>query len=200
MLPARGGTVAKQKQAPLQNAAPVLLPLVGKAEGHPCHNCSRCCGYVALEIDAPTTPKEYDHILWYLYHPGVSIFVDWESGWYIRFESRCENLNAQGMCGIYETRPAICKDFDWRECERRFTPEDGPPDKWNFQNAAQFVQWLKRRRPKSYERFARFQRKRRAQGEEAVLTKSVVQLQPVPPPAPAQTKRGGKNRRAAKQT
>ena len=46
-----------------------------KQSDHPCFECVQCCTYVAIEIDTPTTMKEYDYIVWYLYHQGVSIFV-----------------------------------------------------------------------------------------------------------------------------
>ncbi len=148
---------------------PVLLPIVTKASDHPCHECAMCCSYVAIEHDEPTTMKDYDHIVWYLYHKDISVFVDWESSWYVRFESRCDNLNAQGMCGIYDHRPAICKEFDWRECENHLEPEDGPPDKWNFLTAEEFLEWFEERRPKAFKRYKRFLKRRHATGEETEL-------------------------------
>ena len=150
-------------------APPVLLPIITKAGDHPCHECAKCCTYVAMEHDEPTTMKDYDHMVWYLYHEGVTVFVDWEGAWYVRFESRCANLDAQGMCGIYDHRPAICKDFDWRECENHLTPEDGDPDKWNFTTAEEFLEWFEKQRPKTFKRYQRFMRKRHATGEEAEL-------------------------------
>ena len=109
-------------------AAERLLPVIQKATDHPCFECALCCTYVAVEIDTPTTGTEYDQIVWYLYHRDVEVFVDWDDAWHVLFRTRCENLSAAGTCGIYERRPGICKDFDWRGCEKRFTPADGPPD------------------------------------------------------------------------
>src|SRR5271157_2993479 len=88
-------------------SAPVLLPILEKASAHPCFDCAQCCKYIAVEIDAPTTNQEYDYLVWYLYHPGVSVFVDWDGAWFVRFETRCHHLTPQGLCGVYEQRPAI---------------------------------------------------------------------------------------------
>jgi len=130
--------------------------LLGLASDHPCVGCAQCCRYVAIEIDAPTTMTEYDYLVWYLVHPGISVFVDWEGGWFVKFESRCQHLQPNGMCGIYETRPAICRDFDWKECEQHL--KDEPADKWLFLSAAEFLAWFERQRPKAYQKFVAFQR------------------------------------------
>ena len=135
-----------------------LLPILEKAPDHPCFECALCCRYIAVEIDAPTTNREYDYLVWYLLHPGVSVFVDWDGAWFVKFETRCRQLTPQGLCGIYEQRPAICRDFDWRDCERNQT--DGPPDKWLFESVDQFLRWFAKQRPKSYRRFQSWNRKR----------------------------------------
>ena len=86
---------------------PALLPLVKQSE-HPCHGCAKCCLYVAIEIDSPTSMTEYDHVLWYLYHESVSVFVDWEGQWFVKFDTRCKTSTA--VCG-YTEPSAICKEF-----------------------------------------------------------------------------------------
>ena len=135
-----------------------LLPILEKAPNHPCFECALCCRYIAVEIDAPTTNREYDYLVWYLLHPGVSVFVDWDGAWFVKFETRCRQLTPQGLCGIYEQRPAICRDFDWRDCERHQT--DGPPDKWLFESVDEFLLWFAKQRPKSYRRFQTWNRQR----------------------------------------
>ena len=146
-----------------------FLPLVQKQSDHPCFECAQCCSYVAVEIDTPTTSKEYDQIVWYLYHRGVEIFVDWDGAWHVLFRTRCENLSAAGTCRVYEQRPAICKDFDWRACERRFTPADGPPDKLCWTEAEAFLGWFAQQRPRAFARYQAFLRKKHAGGEEREL-------------------------------
>jgi hypothetical protein len=131
-----------------------LLPVLNKASDHPCFQCARCCTYMAVEIGSPQSMSDYDHVVWYLYHDGVSVFVDWNGDWFLKFESRCRNLTPQGLCGIYEHRPGICKDFDWRECEN--TIRDEPPDKWLFETAESFLAWFEERRPKAFRRYQEF--------------------------------------------
>jgi Fe-S-cluster containining protein len=145
-----------------------LLPLVKQSE-HPCHGCAKCCLYVAIEIDSPTSMTEYDHVLWYLYHENVSVFVDWEGQWFVKFDTRCKNLTQSGLCGIYERRPAICKDFDWRECENHMTPEEGPPDKWLWETPDAFVAWFEKQRPKASARYRAYMKKKHASAEEPEL-------------------------------
>lgn len=146
-----------------------LLPVIQKASDHPCFDCAKCCTYVAVEIDTPTTSKEYDQIVWYLYHQGVEVFVDWDDAWHVLFRTRCEQLTSAGLCGVYAGRPAICKDFDWRECEQRFTPADGPPDKHAWTTADAFLAWLAQRRPRAFARYQAHLRKKHAAAEEPEL-------------------------------
>jgi Fe-S-cluster containining protein len=136
----------------------VVLPVAEKETEHPCFDCAKCCHYVAIEIDRPTTNREFDYLLWYLYHPGLGVFVDWEGHWFVNFEGRCQHLTSHGLCGIYTTRPGICRDFDWQECEMHV--RDDPPDKWLFETAEQFLEWLERQRPKAFARFRAWRRER----------------------------------------
>jgi len=145
-----------------------LLPLVKQSE-HPCHGCAKCCLYVAIEIDSPTSLTEYDHVLWYLYHENVAVFVDWEGQWFVKFDTRCKNLTPTGLCGIYESRPAICKDFDWRECENHMTPEEGPPDKWLWESPDAFLAWFEKQRPKAFRRYRDFMKKKHRTAEKPEL-------------------------------
>jgi len=133
-----------------------------------------------LEIDRPTTMKEYDYIVWYLIHGGVSVFVDLGGVWHLKFESRCQHLSPQGLCGIYETRPAICRDFDWRECENHL-PADEAADKWVWDDAAAFLAWLEERRPKTFARFRRYMRRREGRQAGSELARVKISDLPGPP-------------------
>ena len=95
------------------------------AEGeYPCKRCGAvCCKHVALEIDKPTSKAEYDYIRWYLLHKKTEIFTD-AGKWYIKFETECEKLLPSGMCGIYEKRPAICREYPPRDRECEFEGKD----------------------------------------------------------------------------
>ena len=147
------GGASGVSRAPLMGSG-AMLPVLEKESTHPCFSCQLCCTYMAVEIDAPTTNTEYDYLVWYLYHAGVSVFVDWEGDWYLKVDSRCEHLTDAGLCGVYENRPVICREFSFEDCEKNNT--DGPPDKWLFDTADQFLVWLKKQRPKSHARFRQF--------------------------------------------
>ena len=106
----------------------------------PCAACTQCCQYVAIEIDTPEDRKDFDNIRWYLYHPGVEVYIDHDDTWNVVFHSRCENLQPDGRCGIYETRPIICRDFSVHACE----PNTGEPaEKVLLRSAADLEQWMR---------------------------------------------------------
>ena len=82
-----------------------------------CTECGKCCTYVGVEIETPDNVKDASDILWYLYHPGVYIYIDGNDDWSVHFESRCDNLGDDLLCRIYEQRPHICRGFDSETCE-----------------------------------------------------------------------------------
>ena len=82
-----------------------------------CNYCpAKCCQYFALQIDTPTTREDFDFIRWYMVHGEVSVFVEDEI-WYLMVHSRCDHLGEDNRCGIYETRPQICRDYSTDNCE-----------------------------------------------------------------------------------
>jgi len=98
-------------------------PRFDPATGPPCHDCNaKCCKYFSLEIDAPATPKDHDHIRWYLMHEHVVVWVQ-DGSWHLEIRTRCKNLLPDNRCGIYETRPQICRDYGWPDAE---SPDDDP--------------------------------------------------------------------------
>ena len=154
-----------------------LLPIVTKQSDHPCFECAQCCTYVALEIDTPTTAKEYDYVVWYLVHRGVSLFVDWEDDWYLKFETRCNHLTDQGLCGIYDDRPIICREFDWKDCEKN-NPQEAA-DKLLFNSPEDFTNWLSSKRPKQWEKYMKWKTKRSAKGDDKELKRvKITDLRP----------------------
>ncbi len=115
--------------------------------------------------------KDYDHVSWYLYHAGISVYIDWEGAWYLQMETRCENLTEHGLCGVYDHRPAICKDFDWRDCEKQATPEDQPAEKHLFGTAEEFFVWLQSKRPRTYARYRAFLAKKHTEDADPELAR-----------------------------
>lgn len=82
-----------------------------------CEHClAACCRYIALPLDKPTTQRDYDDIRWYLMHQGICVFVE-EGDWYVQFQARCKNLGVDNRCGIYESRPEICREYEPGECD-----------------------------------------------------------------------------------
>jgi Fe-S-cluster containining protein len=82
-----------------------------------CEHCTaKCCHYFALPIDTPTERREYDFIRWFLLHDRASVFVD-DDVWYLLVHTTCKHLLSDNRCGIYETRPRICRDYTTDNCE-----------------------------------------------------------------------------------
>lgn len=82
-----------------------------------CEYCpAKCCTYFALPIETPKTPRDFDDVRWYLAHGDVSVFVD-EGTWYLMVFRRCRHLQPDNRCGIYSTRPQICRDYQIDSCE-----------------------------------------------------------------------------------
>ena len=75
-----------------------------------------CCRYFALPLDNPKTAKEYDDIRWYLLHENVVVFIE-KKQWYIGILNKCKQLQPDNRCGIYETRPHICRKYTTDNCD-----------------------------------------------------------------------------------
>jgi Fe-S-cluster containining protein len=82
-----------------------------------CAYCTgKCCRYFALPIETPTTWKDFDYIRWYMFHGRVAVFVE-DGTWYLMVYADCQHLLPDNRCGVYETRPQICRDYTTDECE-----------------------------------------------------------------------------------
>ncbi len=82
-----------------------------------CDSCAAlCCRYFALEIDPPESVVDYDNIRWYLMHEHVVVFIE-EGHWYLGVLTRCKHLQPDNRCGIYETRPRICRTYTTDNCD-----------------------------------------------------------------------------------
>jgi Fe-S-cluster containining protein len=87
-------------------------------EGHVlCEYCiAKCCRYFALPIDTPETFEDYEYIRWYLLHDRATVFKE-DEDWYLIVHTVCEHLQPDNRCGIYETRPPICREYKIKNCE-----------------------------------------------------------------------------------
>jgi Fe-S-cluster containining protein len=111
-----------------------------------CTDCGRCCTYVGVGINPPTSPRYATDVLWYLYHHGVYVYVDGEGEWSVHFEARCRNLGPDLRCGVYVDRPHICRTFDNRTCE----VNDPVHDSLTFREPLEFLEWLRETKPRLY--------------------------------------------------
>jgi Fe-S-cluster containining protein len=128
-----------------------------------CDSCAAlCCRYFALPIDNPETRRDFDNIRWYLVHENVVVFVE-KKQWYIGIMNRCKNLQPDNRCGIYETRPMICRSYSTDNCdyhggdynyERLFTSADAL---WDYA-----LQTLKEARAGRRKKKAKSKHRRRA--------------------------------------
>lgn len=82
-----------------------------------CDYCTaKCCRYFALPIDTPNSRTDFEFIRWYLLHESASVFTE-NNTWYLLVHTKCKHLGDNNMCGIYETRPEICREYTTDECE-----------------------------------------------------------------------------------
>ena len=116
---------------------------------NPCADCSNCCEYLALEIDEPTTMKDFDNILWYLLHEHVWVYVDHDNSWNIQFNTKCEKLDKSGQCGYYANRPILCREYHPKECPRH---DSEPTEDLLLKNKDDLFSYLSKRRPATYKK------------------------------------------------
>ena len=94
------------------------IPLA--AETFSDQKCSRCtalcCRYFGLEIDTPEDERDFDKLRWFMIHQQVEIYVE-AGAWHLNILTPCRHLQPDNRCGIYETRPYLCRDYDTDGCE-----------------------------------------------------------------------------------
>ena len=80
-------------------------------------------------------------------HEAVVVWVQ-DSDWYLEVRTRCRHLQADNSCGIYESRPQICRDYGLPEsdpCE--YFTDDLEYDLF-FESDDQLMKWLELRKKK----------------------------------------------------
>lgn len=131
---------------------PIPLPMIPVAPAGlvPCTECGKCCTYVAVGINAPTTPRTATDVLWYLYHENVSVYRDQGGEWAVMFDTRCRHLEDDLLCAVYADRPHICRAFDNTGCE-----VNAPGGMTVYREPREFLAYLKAKRPKVYRTVAK---------------------------------------------
>lgn len=104
-------------------------PLKSKVKITPETKCSqcpgtKCCTYTTQAIDTPRSMDDFDVLLWQLAHRNMEAYKD-EDGWFLLFNTPCRFLQADGACGIYASRPQLCRDYSNDYCEFDSPAEEG---------------------------------------------------------------------------
>jgi Fe-S-cluster containining protein len=82
-----------------------------------CEYCTaKCCRYFAVTIETPEDFTDFDYIRWFLLHDRATVFKE-DDDWYLLVHTTCHHLQPDHRCGIYETRPRICRKYSTDECE-----------------------------------------------------------------------------------
>jgi Fe-S-cluster containining protein len=82
-----------------------------------CNHCTaKCCRYFALPIEQPAKAADWEFIRWYLLHNGATLFKE-DGDWYLLVHTPCKHLQSDNRCGIYHTRPQICREYTTDDCE-----------------------------------------------------------------------------------
>jgi Fe-S-cluster containining protein len=85
---------------------------------------SICCTYVTEELETPKSKDEFLHLLWQVSHDNISVYKD-EDGWTLLVDGKCQHLEIDGRCGIYDVRPTICREHTNDFCEYDEPSEEG---------------------------------------------------------------------------
>ncbi len=110
---------------------------------------SICCTYITQEVDTPRSIYDFDTMLWQLYHHDVQFYKE-DGSWFMKILNYCLNLQPDGRCGIYETRPIICREHENDFCEYDESTEEtadlffGKPEDLEKYCKKKFKGWKKR--------------------------------------------------------
>jgi uncharacterized protein len=127
-LPPKNGKTSPKSAAKSPPAASTSRPDPGPASQKPgrpvlkpgeflCDYCSaKCCKYFAWPIEAPSTREDFDFVRWAMLHTSTTYFVE-DEVWYLLVHAHCKHLQSDNRCGIYHTRPQICRDYSTDDCE-----------------------------------------------------------------------------------
>src|SRR5262245_29681168 len=82
-----------------------------------CEYCTaKCCRYFAVTIETPEDRTDFEYIRWFLLHDRAAVFKE-DEDWYLLVHTQCRHLQPDNRCGIYETRPQVCRDYSTKDCE-----------------------------------------------------------------------------------
>lgn len=103
---------------------------------------SICCTYVTQHIDTPRSKEDFRQLLWQVSHQNVKLYKD-DDGWTLLVDGKCQHLQVNGDCGIYDERPDICREHTNDYCEFDAPSEDG--FELYFENYYELLKYCKKR-------------------------------------------------------
>jgi len=95
-----------------------------------------------IQIPAPNTPDDFNDIRWYFYHKPAVVLIDNENDWIVELPIKCEQLDENGKCKIYNKRPSVCQALKLKDC-----PANIDDIKEKFQNDDDYKKWLEKNHP-----------------------------------------------------
>jgi uncharacterized protein len=82
-----------------------------------CEYCTaKCCRYFAVTIETPDERADFEYIRWFLLHDRAAVFKE-NDDWYLLVHTECKHLQPDNRCGIYDTRPNVCREYSTKDCE-----------------------------------------------------------------------------------
>jgi Fe-S-cluster containining protein len=82
-----------------------------------CEYCTaKCCRYFAMPIEGPEEFTDFEFMRWFLLHERATVFKE-DEDWYLLVHTVCRHLQDDNRCGIYDTRPQVCRDYSTKDCE-----------------------------------------------------------------------------------
>lgn len=85
---------------------------------------TKCCTYITEQLETPRSMSDFEHLLWQISHRDIQIYKD-EDGWFLLINNPCTHILPSGQCGIYETRPNVCREYSNDYCEYDAPAEEG---------------------------------------------------------------------------
>jgi len=103
---------------------------------------SLCCTYVTQHMETPRSKEDFRQLLWQVSHQNVKLYKD-DDGWTLLVDGKCQHLQVNGDCGIYEDRPEVCREHSNDYCEFDAPAEDG--FELYFENYFDLLKYCKKR-------------------------------------------------------
>ena len=103
---------------------------------------STCCTYVTQHMETPRSKEDFRQLLWQVSHQNVKLYKD-DDGWTLLVDGKCQHLQMNGDCGIYDERPDICREHTNDYCEFDAPSEDG--FELYFENYFDLLKYCKKR-------------------------------------------------------